>query len=599
MLLKVKKLLYNYLQNFAYFYQYLRYRVFVVVALSILVGILDGFGLTMFLPLLQMVNGSSNINPEKLGNLRFIIEGMQSVGINLTLGSVLIFLCVFFSLKGIVRYFCDAYAVIAQQFFIRKVRLGMLAGLNNIAFKAFVTADAGRIQNTMSGEVDRVSRAFLSYFKAFEQFILMAVYMGFAFFVDPKFAVLVSIGGLLTNFIYKSINNLTKDASRQLTSDANYFQGLIIQHVGNYKYLKATGLLHFFGSRLTTNLLKLEKSNKRIGVLGAVISGAREPLLIFVVAAVILIQTKFLGSSLGPILISLLFFYRALSALLVMQTAWNYFLAASGSIENMITFQHELNTTKETEGTLEVKSFKSKLELKNASLQYGEKIVLSNIDLLVKKNETVAFVGESGSGKTSLVNILAGLMPPDAGSMYVDETNRLQMNVTGFQKRIGYITQDPVIFSDSIYNNITLWAEPTEKNLIRYREAIAKAAIAEFINGQIEKEHTILGNNGINLSGGQKQRISIARELYKDIDILIMDEATSALDSETERSIQDNIDALKGQYTILIVAHRLSTIKNADRIVLMDNGAIAQIGTYQQLVENTSLFKRMVSLQEL
>ncbi|MBL0356351.1 MAG: ABC transporter ATP-binding protein [Chitinophagaceae bacterium] len=596
---KIKKFLYNYLSNFAYFYQYLRYRVFIVVALSILVGLLDGFGLTMFLPLLQMVNAESTVNPEKLGNLRFIVDGMQATGISLTLTSVLIFLCVFFLLKGFARYCCDAYAVIAQQYFIRKVRLRMLDSLNSVSFKSFITADAGQIQNTMSGEVDRVSRAFLSYFKAFEQLILVAVYMGFAFFVDVKFAVLVSIGGVLTNFIYKKINDRTKEASRTLTSDAHHFQGLIIQHVSNYKYLKATGLLNFFGERLKKGLLNLEKGNRKIGVLGAVISGAREPLLIFVVAAVILVQTKFLGSSLGPILISLLFFYRALSALLVMQTAWNYFLAASGSIENMIKFQQQLDTTRETPGTASINGFVSKFELKEVSLQYGDKTVLKNINLVINKNETVAFVGESGSGKTSLVNLLAGLLPPDAGSMFIDSTNRLQLNVTSFQKKVGYITQDPVIFSDTIFNNITLWAEPTQQNIDRYHHAISKASICDFITTQPQKENTLLGNNGINLSGGQKQRISIARELYKDIDILIMDEATSALDSETEKSIQDNIDALKGQYTILIVAHRLSTIKNADRIVLMSNGQIEQTGTYQHLVENTSLFKRMVSLQEL
>jgi ABC-type multidrug transport system fused ATPase/permease subunit len=597
--IKLKKFLYGYLENFGYFYQYLRQRVFILLWLSILVGVLDGFGLSMFLPLLQMVGDNATVDPEKLGKLRFIVQGMQAMGFNLTIVSILLFLCLFFVLKGVARYLCDAYAVIAQQFFIRKIRLRMLAALNSISFKSFVTTDAGRIQNTMSGEVDRVSRAFLSYFKAFEQMILVAVYMVFAFFVDAQFALLVSIGGVVTNVVYKKINTLTKKASRQLTSDAHDFQGLIIQHVGNYKYLKATGLSNFFGSQLINKLLLLEKSNRRIGVLTAVISGAREPLLIFVVTAVILIQVKFLGAPLGPILISFLFFYRALTALLQMQTAWNYFLSTSGSIENMKQFQQELDTNNEQEGGRELNKFNSSFELRNASLQYGDKKVLQNINLTVNKNETVAFVGESGSGKTSLVNMLAGLLPPDAGNMKVDGIDSIEINMPAFQKRIGYITQDPVVFNDSIFNNITLWSQETVENRNRFDNAIKKAALTDFINGLSEKENTILGNNGINLSGGQKQRISIARELYKDIDILIMDEATSALDSETEKSIQDNIDILKGQYTILIVAHRLSTIKNADRIVLMNNGQIEQVGTYQQMIDTAATFKRMVTLQEL
>jgi len=596
---RIKKLLNNYFENFAWFYQYLRHRVIILIGLNVLLGILDGFGLAMFLPLLQMADENSNTNPEKLGKLKFLVEGMQSMGISITIVSILAFLCLFFMLKGFARYACDSYVVNAQQLFIRKIRLRMLGALNTISFKSFISADAGRIQNTMSGEVERVSRAFISYFMALQQIVLVMVYMGFAFYVDPGFAVLVSIGGALTNFIYKRINSNTKKASAILTKDANNFQGLIIQHVGNYKYLKATGLINFFGGRLVNNLLLLEKSNRRIGVLAAVINGAREPLLIFVVAAVILVQVKLLGAQLGPILISLLFFYRALTALLLMQSSWNYFLAASGSIDNMKSFQNELDAAKEHEGPVLSKQFSSAIELQQVSLSFGDKIVLDNISLTVRKNETIAFAGESGSGKTSLVNILTGLIPPDKGMMTIDGISRAQLNAASFQQRIGYITQDPVIFNDTIFNNITLWADPTEQNIHRFNKAVEKASIAAFINSLSEKDITVLGNNGINLSGGQKQRISIARELYKDIDILVMDEATSALDSETEKAIQDNIDALKGQYTILIVAHRLSTIKNADRIVLLSNGRVEQAGTYQQLTETAPMFKRMVALQEL
>ena len=157
----------------------------------------------------------------------------------------------------------------------------------------------------------------------------------------------------------------------------------------------------------------------------------------------------------------------------------------------------------------------------------------------------------------------------------------------------------PVVFDATIFENVTLWDEEAPANLDRFSVAIHKASIAEFIGGLPNGRHSALGNNGINISGGQKQRISIARELYKDIDLLIMDEATSALDSETEGIIQDNIDTLKGTITILIVAHRLSTIKNADRIVLMKQGRIDCVGAYDQLLRQSPDFRRMVELQQL
>jgi subfamily B ATP-binding cassette protein MsbA len=191
------------------------------------------------------------------------------------------------------------------------------------------------------------------------------------------------------------------------------------------------------------------------------------------------------------------------------------------------------------------------------------------------------------------------LLKPVSGHVKVDEISLDVINLDSYQKRIGYIAQEPVVFSDTIFNNITFWDSPNEENIKRFQKAIEQASIKKFIEELPEKENTLLGNNGINLSGGQKQRISIARELYKEIDILILDEATSALDSETEREIQENIDKLKGNYTIVIIAHRLSTIKSADVICLMDQGRLSDQGNFDELIIKSDKFKRMVELQEI
>ena len=268
-------------------------------------------------------------------------------------------------------------------------------------------------------------------------------------------------------------------------------------------------------------------------------------------------------------------------------------------MENIRSFQSELEQNIEKNGDTSIVGFKEEIMLENAAVSFRETTVLKDINIKIKKYETIAIVGESGSGKTTLVNVIAGLLPVDFGKMKIDGIDSRRINLESFQAHIGYITQEPVIFNATIYDNITFWDERSEANIQRFRETVQKAAILDFIEGLPEKELTELGNNGINISGGQKQRISIARELYKDLDILIMDEATSALDSETERSIQDNIDLLKGAYTILIVAHRLSTVKNADRIVLMNQGEIINVGNYHELLEKEPIFRRMVSLQEL
>ena len=491
------------------------------------------------------------------------------------------------------------YSVVLQQAFIKKIRLNLLSSLNRMSFKSFVTSDAGRIQNTMSGEVDKVAQAYNTYFGAFQQGMMVIVYMGFAFFVDVQFAILVSIGGAITNLLYKAIYKRTKGASRKLTVSNNVYQGQIIQHVSNFKYLRATGTVNKYGDKLKYTINKIEDSRKRIGELVSIGLAAREPLLVAVVACVILIQTKFLGGDIGVILISLLFFYRALGSLVAMQQFWNSFMSVSGSMENMKDFQTELDLNIEKDGKLKFETFKSSIHLKDLSFSYGSTTILKNINLDIFKDQTVAFVGESGSGKTTLVNIIAGLLPQDDGNLLIDDFSLKDLYKMTYQKRIGYITQDPVIFNDTIYNNVTLWSEPNIENNIRFENALKQASLHSFIEDLPMGKDTELGANGINISGGQKQRISIARELYKDIDILIMDEATSALDSETELVIQQSINKLKGKYTILIIAHRLATIREVDRVIFMKNGKIEKEGTFSGLVDTFPPFKKMVDLQEV
>src|SRR5690606_9681850 len=160
-------------------------------------------------------------------------------------------------------------------------------------------------------------------------------------------------------------------------------------------------------------------------------------------------------------------------------------------------------------------------------------------------------------------------------------------------------TQEPVIFNETIFNNVTFWDTYSPESYQRFEQAIKRASLEEFVHSLPDREHSKLGNNGINLSGGQRQRVSIARELYKDIDILILDEATSALDSETEKAIQEGMEELQGKYTLLMVAHRLSTIKNADRIIVLSKGEIVDEGSFEELIIKSPRFQRMVELQEV
>jgi len=586
---KVKKLLVRYFTTLAYFYKNIGYRIVLILVLSMLIGLLDSLGLVMFLPLLKFASGNNSGEGPDMGKMNFLIDGLQYLGIPMTIMGILGVLAFFFISKGIIKYIASIYNVKVLQWFIRKLRIKLLKGLNALSYNYFVNSDIGRIQNAMTGEVARVVTSFTNYFRALQFLMQIIVYTSIAFLLDWKFAILVSIGGVLSNFLFKKIYAETKGASKKLSGGNNVFQSLIIQQVGNYKYLKATGTLKAYSRKLIDIIKYIQRTQYKIGKLNAIMTAAREPVMIIIIVAVIYIQ----------ILASLLIFYRALTYLVQMQTSYNKFLSMSGSLANVQDFEKELRENKEIRGKAEFEKNVETLKLENAYFYYGEHEVLSDINLAIEQNQSVAFVGESGSGKTTMVNVLVGLLPLRDGTYYINGENSEKLDIPRFQQKVGYITQDPVIFNDSIFNNVTFWDDPSDKNIDRFNKALRQAAIYDYVVEQTKGRDQVLGNNGINLSGGQRQRISIARELYKDIELLVLDEATSALDSETEKAIQENIDALQGQYTILMIAHRISTVKNADKIFVMNRGKILDSGSYKELLQSSKYFKRLVEFQDL
>jgi subfamily B ATP-binding cassette protein MsbA len=237
---------------------------------------------------------------------------------------------------------------------------------------------------------------------------------------------------------------------------------------------------------------------------------------------------------------------------------------------------------------------------KNVSFSFNSQTpVLKNIGLEIPDNSIVALVGETGVGKTTIVNLLLGLLKPDEGKILVGGTTLKEFGYEKFRRNVGYVTQEDVIFNDTVYNNITLFDRGSrDRKLEKVRNAAKRARIDHFIMSQENQYDTLLGESGINISGGQRQRISIARELYKEPNIIIFDEATSSLDSATENQIRKNIEMLRGEKTIILIAHRLSTVRNVDRIFVLKDGTIVEEGTYDDLFERRGEFRRMVDRQE-
>ncbi|MGV4415207.1 ABC transporter ATP-binding protein [Chryseobacterium sp. T1] len=592
----VKKYIIENFSNFTFFFSVLRYRLLIVFVLAILSGLLDSLGLTMFLPLLQMADGGSTTD---MGNLSFITDGLLAMGIQLSIIKALFILVLVFFLKGVVIYYSGIYRIKTQQLLTRKIRMNIINEFVTFPYEEYVSTDVGKVQNIFIGEVDRLYNTYISYTQMIQGVVMIIIYIFFTFIVDWKFALLVCLGGILSNLVFIKLNKLTEIRSKNISQVNNVFSGMLLQYIVNFKYLKGTGQIKSFRDKVEKSIEDVQHEKLHISILSNWVTAFREPMLIMIIALVIGVQVYFIGATISAIIVSLLFFYRALVGIVGVQANYNMTLANQGAIDNILQFYSNMIKSREVNGNVLFERFEDKIELRDISFSYGSQNILKKISFSINKNECVALIGESGSGKTTLANILIKLLSTRSGHISIDKIKYEDLNNLSFQKKIGYISQEPVIFNDSIYNNITFWAEKTPVNIKKFKNAIHAAFIADYITGLPNQEETLLGNNGVNLSGGQRQRISIARELYKEIEILVLDEATSALDSETEKQIQANLEQLQGKITMIVIAHRLFTIKKADKIVLLEKGEVSHIGTFTELIENSAEFRSMIYTQHL
>ena len=229
--------------------------------------------------------------------------------------------------------------------------------------------------------------------------------------------------------------------------------------------------------------------------------------------------------------------------------------------------------------------FRHGIRVERVSFSYDGKVpVINDLDLPIRAGQTTAIVGPSGAGKTTIADLLMGLIAPDQGRILIDETELVPERMKAWRKQIGYVPQDTFLFHDTLRTNL-LWAKPeaTEEEMNR---ALELAAAEEFVSGLPGRLDTILGDRGVLVSGGERQRIALARALLRKPTLLILDEATSSLDSENEKRIQNAIETLHGRMTILVISHRLSTIRGADIIHVVEGGRLVESGTWDRLVAN-------------
>ncbi|MFQ5714599.1 MAG: ABC transporter ATP-binding protein [Candidatus Scalinduaceae bacterium] len=555
----------------------------------------QALSVSLFLPILQGKDSDNKIT-QITGRI------FDFLGLEYTLFYLLVFLVCFFFLRSIF--------LVGQTSLVGKIMADLLVNLRckiaknifQMDYQAFLNKSSGYLNNALIVEFHKVVFSFKMFSNLMITILFAGMYVSIPLLLHPVLVLVLTGIGFPLFLIIKRINSLTRDYSLRTSNHSANLQKILIQSLNYFKYLKATYgypnvLKQIFSQSKTLGVLQC-----RLNILGAITEFGFEPFVVLIISGVVFYNVGLQGQDIIENIFLLFLLLNAMKQMLATQGNFRKILSSWGSIEVLKILELELERSKEkapSKSMVYNASFDQPIRYENVSFGYNnEGEILRDINIEIPPNSTVAFVGESGAGKTTLVNLLIGLLQPTRGTISIGGKPYQDIDPSQIRKDIGYITQENVIFNDTIYNNITLWNSNNPDNNSELLESVAKKAhIYEFIKGLENSFDSVLGEGGVNVSGGQRQRICIARELYKNAKILIFDEATSSLDTKTEKDIQKNIDEFKGQKTICIVAHRLSTVRNSDKIFVLKNGSIVEEGSYEELYNLDGEFRRMVVQQ--
>jgi len=580
------------------FYGYAGKKIYILILLFLFGGISECIGISMLIPLLNTDKAVSDQGQYA----RTIYNILESIGISISLYSLIILLLIAFLFKGSFFFLQKTFSIYIMLSLSKDLRIAFCNKYKNMKYSYYTNTSIGYLNNIITTEINRGVAALERYTAVIGSLIFILIYISFAVFINCKMAFVVLFMSLLLFTLMRSLSRSSRKLSLLVSETNAQIQSLLIQTIYNFKYLKATDSFTHLFKRLFGVINKNYIYNLKNNVLALIPSSIIEPISVFFVSVLVLYYVKFQGKQIAEIFVLVLFFYKAFNYVFRFQSDWQKFNASLGGLEVIKKTARALDKNIEMSGTKIVANIDRGVELKDVNYSYDSSQVLFNINMNIPKNKSIGIVGESGAGKTTIFDILTGMLTPQSGKINIDGIDYSELELSSIRNIIGYVTQEPVIFNDTIANNISFWECDSQEDICRKRiNAAAVLANGErFINETEMGYDTVIGDKGVKLSGGQRQRVAIARELFKEPEIMIFDEATSALDTESEQLIQQSINSLKGERTIVIIAHRLSTVRNCDYIYVLKEGRIVGEGSFDELYKDkNSIFSKMCQAQNL
>jgi len=507
-------------------------------------------------------------------------------------------------LKNLFTYLSFRVLSPMRNYVMTKLRADLYAKILDLPIGFFTDQRKGDIISRMSNDANEIEWSVLSTLEGLiTQPLTIIIYLGGLIFISAKLSLFLLVLLPLMGFIIGRVSRSLKKQSTESQEQVGVLMSILDETLTGLRIIKAFNAEKLIGGKFLSTNTTLNFIRNKMNFRRDLASPMSEFLGVIVLSIILwfggsmVLSSHASGLDAGGFITYILLFTQIINPAKSLSTAFYSAQRGSAAIERIEEILKVPLTVNDKPDAKTLQTFGNRIEFRNVTFAYDDKVILKNINLTIEKGKTVALVGSSGAGKSTLADLVPRFHDVTGGELLIDGINIKDYTLSSVRAQMGIVTQEPILFNDTIAANIALGQFD-----IAHEKIVDAAKVANAYDFIIQKEggfESNIGDRGSKLSGGERQRLTIARAVLKNPPILILDEATSSLDTESERLVQDAINKMMQNRTSIVIAHRLSTVRHADEIIVLQKGEIAERGTHDELIEKNGIYRKLVDMQEV